>query len=442
MVTPTRRFGAGPSADLPSTFGRPVSRMRGPHRLGLLPGGTALFAALVQAMDAAKSSIHLETYIFDFRGGPLAVAEALERAARRGLSVRVVVDGVGTGPIPAEWRTRWAAAGVQWRIYAPLGRFGLLIPSRWRRLHRKLCVVDGVLGFCGGINLLDDHVDPRTTLPFPRFDFALRCTGPLVEDMSESMLQLWWRMQAVRKARQREFRAAWRALRAASPVGDFSDWLLPEGAWGLERRVHARSTPRTPPPLIDNAQAMLVLRDNIWHRADIEKAYLKAIGEARREVILANAYFVPGRRMRRALVMAARRGVKVHLLLQGQYEGFMQYHAARPVFKQLIEAGVDVREYTPSALHAKVAVVDSTWSTVGSSNLDPLSLLLAREANVVTTDARFSRDLRHRLHQAMEHGSRAIDREALLARPWSQRVRDRVAFGLMRALLFLSGHRY
>jgi cardiolipin synthase len=418
-------------------------KLSGGHRLGLLTGGEALFAALVQAMDAARSSIHLETYIFDFRGSPLVVAQALERAALRGLSVRLVVDGVGTADMPMAWRARLLAAGVQLRVYAPLGRLGLLLPSRWRRLHRKLCVVDGVLGFCGGINLLDDHIDTATNaLHFPRFDFALRCTGPLVEDMNASMLQLWWRLQAVRKARQREFGAAWEALKAGAPVGDFSDWLLPDWLWEHGRRLHERSTPRTPPPMVDNAQAMLVLRDNIWHRADIEKAYLKAIGEARHEVLLANAYFVPGRRLRRALVTAAARGVRVRVLMQGHYEGFMQYHAARPVYKQLIDAGVDVREYTPSAMHAKVAVVDGAWATVGSSNLDPLSLLLAREANVVTTDSRFAQDLRQRLQQAMDHGAVALDHQALLARPWHQRALDRLAFGLMRVLLFLTGHRY
>lgn len=422
---------------------RPVPHLRGGHRLGLLTGGDALFAALVNAMDAACSFIHLETYIFEFQGAPLAVAEAMERAARRGVTVRLVVDGIGTGDLPDEWQRRFSQSGVKWRVYAPLGRLGLLIPSRWRRLHRKLCVVDGVLGFCGGINLLDDHFDPNLgPLQYPRFDFAVRCAGPLVQDMVDTMLPLWWRMQAVRKARQREFAAAWLALKAALPVGDFAQWWQVSRWPGPASRAHMPSTHHVPPPLVDNAQAMLVLRDNIWHRADIERTYLHAIRQARHEVLLANAYFVPGRRIRRALVLAVQRGVTVRVLLQGQYEGFMQYHAARPVYLALIAAGVDVREYTPSALHAKVAVVDGQWATVGSSNLDPLSLLLAREANVVTTDVRFARDLRQRLHQALEHGASAMDPASLLQRPLSQRLLDRVAFGLMRAVLFLTGHRY
>ena len=415
------------------------------NSLVLLPGGEALFAALVEAMDAAQESIHLETYIFDFQGAPLAVAEAMARAAQRGVAVRLVVDGVGTGPLPPPWQQRFDAAGVQYRVFAPLGRLGLLLPSRWRRMHRKLCVVDGTIGFCGGINLIDDYSDPRDgVLGFPRFDFAVYCTGPLVDAMEATMLQLWWRLLAASKAKQRQFKAAWQAFRKAPRSGSSggSSAGLTDAVWHAAQPRHLPSTLPVRPPHVTDATAMLVLRDNIWHRSDIERAYLKAVGDARTEVLLANAYFVPGRRLRKVLMLAVRRGVRVRVLLQGRYEGFMQYHAARPVYKQMLDAGIDIREYTPSALHAKVAVVDGKWATVGSSNLDPLSLLLAREANVVTVDARFAADLRQRLDQALAHGSQAIDHGALLNRPWHQRALDRFAFGLMRVLLFLSGHRY
>ena len=158
--------------------------------------------------------------------------------------------------------------------------------------------------------------------------------------------------------------------------------------------------------------------------------------------MIANAYFLPGRKLRKALVWAARRGVKVRLLLQGRYEYFMQYYGARPVYGQLLAAGVVIYEYRSGFLHAKVAVVDGHWATVGSSNLDPLSLLLAREANVVVEDAAFAKDLRHRLHAAMQtHGER-LEPQAYAARPWRQRLLDRLAFGLMRLGLFLTGRRY
>ncbi|MCS6810905.1 MAG: phospholipase D-like domain-containing protein, partial [Tepidimonas sp.] len=189
-------------------------RLQPGHHLRLLEGAAELIPAMVQAIDRAQRLVHVETYIFYFAHQALRVAEALERAARRGVTVRLVVDAVGTPSIPREWQQRFASAGVQWRAYRPLGRLGLLIPSRWRRLHRKLCVVDGVLGFCGGINLIDDCDDVVLgRLAQPRLDFALQVSGPLVAQMLEQMEQLWWRMQAVQAVAQRELRLAWSALR-------------------------------------------------------------------------------------------------------------------------------------------------------------------------------------------------------------------------------------
>src|SRR5262249_21097641 len=158
--------------------------------------------------------------------------------------------------------------------------------------------------------------------------------------------------------------------------------------------------------------------------------------------IIANAYFVPGGRMRRALVSAARRGVRVCLLLQGRYEYFMQYYASRPVFGALLRAGVEIHEYAPSFLHAKVAVIDGRWATVGSSNLDPLSLLLAREANVVVEGAHFAQLLRDRLVHAMVHEGKRMDPAAYEARSPPQRLKERLAFFIMRVVLSSEGKKY
>jgi cardiolipin synthase len=158
--------------------------------------------------------------------------------------------------------------------------------------------------------------------------------------------------------------------------------------------------------------------------------------------LIANAYFVPGGRLRRALIKAARRGVKVNLLLQGKYEYFMQYHATRPVYGALLDAGVEIHEYDASFLHAKVAVIDGHWATVGSSNLDPLSLLLAREANVVVDDPVFAEDLRARLLAAIAGHGRRVDAAEYNQRPWRQRLLDLAAYALMRLALLLAGQRY
>lgn len=407
-----------------------MTRHQAGHQLQLLQGGEAFFASLIQSIDRSTFEVRLETYIFNVDASGQQVAACLERAALRGVSVYLVMDGVGTPALPPEWVERFKRAGVAWRIFSPLGRLGLLIPSRWRRLHRKLCVVDGVVAFCGGINVLDDFFDPNHgALDSPRFDFAVRVEGPLVQAAHAATVQLWWRLQALRKVRQSDFPTAWATVQAA-----------------VRQALHpVRQAPpasELPTGLVRGAEAELVLRDNVRNRTRIERAYRKAIGEAQHEIIIANAYFVPGYKLRKGLIHAARRGVRVRLLLQGRYEYFMQYHAARPVYGALLAAGVEIHEYSVSFLHAKVAVIDGHWATVGSSNLDPLSLLLAREANVMVDDVAFASDLRARLEHAFEGGGAALDYADYANRPRRQRLLDWLAFGLMRVLLFLNGKRY
>lgn len=389
---------------------------------------------MVRAIERSAHEVRMETYIFNVEASGESVAIALERAARRGVAVYLAMDGVGTPRIPAQWVSRFDAAGVNWRIFSPLGRFGLLIPSRWRRLHRKLCVVDGTVAFCGGINVLDDWYDPNYgALKAPRFDFAVQVTGPLVQAVHEACVQFWWRSQVASTMRQSDFSAAWAALQTAVKLKLKSD---SDAGASDDARASASDS------VGYNTSADLVLRDNVRNRSRIERAYRKAIGAARTEIIIANAYFVPGRKLRKGLMHAAQRGVRVRLLLQGRYEYFMQYHAARSVYGALLAAGVEIHEYSVSFLHAKVAVIDSHWATVGSSNLDPLSLLLAREANVVVDDVAFAQDLRSRLEDALVQDGVRVDPAAYANRPWRQRFLDRVALGVMRVLLFLNGKHY
>lgn len=395
---------------------------RAGHQLRLLQGATAFFAAMVEAMVASQHEIRLETYIFDLAGGGETVAEALVQAARRGVTVYLVADGVGTPGFPAPWPDRLSEAGVHWRIFSPLGGFGLLVPSQWRRLHRKLCVVDGQVAFCGGINVLDDWHDPNHgVLDAPRFDFAVQVSGPLVQQVHTAMAQFWWRLQATERIQKADLAGARKALQKSAPfknpVGH-----SPVDAFG--------------------AKAELVLRDNLRHRAGIERAYRLALSSAREDVVIANAYFLPGRKIRRGLIHAAQRGVRVRLLLQGRYEYFMQHHAAHALYGPLLAAGIEIYEYTPSFMHAKVAVIDGHWATVGSSNIDPLSLLLAREANVVVQDPAFASDLRHALEVAIDQNAIRVDPLRHAQRPMRLKLFDLAAAWLMRVLLFLNGKRY
>jgi cardiolipin synthase A/B len=393
-----------------------VAQLRDGHQLDLLQGGDQYFGALVDAIDGSREEVRFETYIFHLDRSGSRVAEALERAALRGVRVYLTMDGVGTPSLPTPWAARFDSSGVRWHIFSPLGRVGLFIPSRWRRLHRKLCVVDGQVAFCGGINVLDDYLDPNHgDLSEPRLDFAVRVKGPLVQDAHRTMAAFWWRLQLASEVNAREFPRV-----QASPAGAGPDW----------------------PQATPGVRAALLLRDNLRNRRKIESAYLVAIEHARTDIVVANAYFLPGARLRQTLISAARRGVRVRLLLQGRYEYFLQYHASRPVYGALLAAGVEIHEYAASFLHAKVAVVDMRWATVGSSNLDPLSLLLAREANVVVDDPAFAQVLLQRLEDAMTQGGRVLEPQAFANRPWHQRVLETLAFAMMRLGLLLIGRRY
>ena len=412
---------------------KPPLAAEGVNDVQLLPGGTVYFAALVAAIEGAQVSVALETYIFDFFGVGTKVATALMHAAQRGVAVRVMVDGVGTPYIPPAWRQAWQQAGVDLVQYAPLGRLGLLIPSRWRRLHRKLCVIDGTSAFCGGINVLDDWFDPNHgDLQAPRFDFALQVQGPMVQGIARAMDVLWRRTKAVgsvRGMRDKTLEGARDALivlaKTATAMGDRQHTMFPGPQGGSFHWV---------------------LRDNVHNRRSIERAYLSAIAGARQDITLANAYFLPGKTLRTALARAVKRGVRVRILLQGRYEYFMQFHAARAVYGALLQAGVEIYEYEPSFLHAKVGVVDAgtahSWMTVGSSNLDPLSLLLAREANVVALGSPLSQQLLAHLETAMDQHSQRVAFQQFVNRPWHERARNWAAYALMRAALFVAGKRY
>lgn len=398
------------------------TRFNSHQQVRLLQGAVELFAAVIAEVDASLYQVRLETYIFNFDSQGERLAQALVRAAARGVAVYLVVDGVGTPAIPPAWAQRFAEAGVLWHQFSPVRYWTMLVPGRWQRLHRKLCVVDSTVAFCGGINVLDDFTDPNYgVLPSPRFDFAVQVRGLLAEEVQATMEQFWARLDIVRQVEHRHWKRAQQLQVQAAG------------------RLPAVAGPPAPG---DGACAALVLRDNLRNRSSIEQSYRKAIANARSEVLIASAYFVPGRKLRHALAHAAQRGVRVRVLLQGRYEYFMQYHGARTVYGALLDAGVEIYEYTGGFLHAKVAVVDQRWATVGSSNLDPLSLLLAREANIMVRDGPFAKLLRQRLLDALQSKSVRVDQNTYALRgPW-QRSLDMIALGLMRVLLFMTWSRY
>ncbi|MEP6607195.1 MAG: cardiolipin synthase ClsB [Burkholderiaceae bacterium] len=381
------------------------------NRLELLKNGEQYFPRLLAAINSAQQSIYLETYIFELDAIGRAVSDALGAAARRGVAVHVLIDGFGSAATADTLIAQLDPQGAKVMVFRR-ARWWRLDRKLLRRLHRKVALIDNRLAFVGGINIIDDyhHPDPepvRATLG-PRFDFAVLCEGPMVAAIAFTVMRLWWTVSALQ----------------------------------LRRRPSVRPRdPALPRSIAGGARATLMLRDNLRNRRTIEHAYLDAFEHARHDVLIANAYFLPGKKFRDALCALAERGVRVRLLLQGRVEYRLQHYAQQALYGDLVQCGVQIFEYTPSYLHAKVAVVDESWATVGSSNIDPYSLLLAREANVVVYDAAFARRLRDELELAIANESSVIDADACARRTWLRRTMSWVAYQAVRVLTAIATRR-
>jgi len=375
-----------------------MTELGGGNLLTLLESGREYFPALEAACDNAQQEIHVETYIYADDTAGQRVAEALKRAARRGVATHLLVDGYGSKRLSTRFVEDLRAAGVKVLVYRPDIAPWRSPRQRLRRMHRKLAVIDAEIAFVAGVNMIDDMHTPGHTPP--RFDYAVRIEGPLLESIHPAVKRLWMIVLLT------QFGSGWPASEGPQPVA----------------AVRGRS------------RAGFLVRDNLWHRNDIEDAYLEAIGQAKSEILIASSYFFPGLVFRRALAEAAGRGVRVILLLQGRVEYRLLHYASRALYGALLDAGIEIHEYHKSFLHAKVAVIDRRWATVGSSNIDPFSLLLAREANVVVDDEAFSTALHSSLHAAMQGGAQEVHAKNWHRRPLPARVAHWTCYGFARLL--------
>lgn len=377
----------------------------GGNKVVLLENGASYFPALVAAIDAAEREIHLETYIFENDATGSCVAGALARAAQRGVAVRVLVDGFGARAFIDTLMPALVADGVEVQVYRrEIARLSFK-RHRLRRLHRKIAMVDGRLAFVGGINIVDDL--PPGGPSHPRYDYAVSVEGPLLNEIRASVHHLWWLVSWVKLKRRQQ-----RPVLETQPIAEV----------GITR-------------------AAFVIRDNLRRRRDIEEAYVTAIDAARKDVTIACAYFFPGWRFRQVLVAAADRGVRVTLLLQGLSDHPVLAYATRALYPYLLGRGIRLFEYHQSYLHAKVAVIDARWATVGSSNIDPFSLLLAREANVVVDDHDFAHKLRSSLNRAMSEGATELRHEDWERLPRLRRFAAWLAYQVVRLAVGIAGYR-
>jgi len=342
----------------------------------LLENGEEFFPRVFACIANARREVVIETFIlFEDKVG-LQLQAALIAAARRGAQVDLTVDGWGSPTLSGRFLDALTAAGVRVHVFDPGSMpFGWR-PHMLRRMHRKLVVVDGAVAFVGGINYSADHL-----LDFGREakqDYSVEIHGPLVAEIHRFC------HAALASGQRYQRRRAWWRRRA-------------------QLRSEAQHHPRA-----GDAAAMFVVRDNAEHRNDIERHYRLAIRVARKRVVIANAYFFPGYRLMKDLRRAARRGVDVRLILQGEPDMPWVKSATEMLYHYLLRSGIRIYEYCQRPLHGKVALVDDEWSTVGSSNLDPLSLVLNLEANVVIRDRAFNGMLSDRLDQMMQRSCREV----------------------------------
>jgi cardiolipin synthase len=382
-----------------------VDRFRPGNRIKLLRNGAEYFPALEHAIDSANREVWLESYLFADDASGRRIAEAMARAATRGVKVRVMVDGWGAKFYLTPALERFMRdAGIEVLKYRPEVAAWQFRSHRLRRLHRKLVHVDRRIAFVGGINVIDDMNTPGQKPP--RLDFAVSVEGPLLPLIAQTMQRVWALVQLVQ-------------------LGTSQLPLFPE-------RGHAER--------VGTQTAKFVIRDNLRHRRDIEQAYLAAIRRAKREIVIANSYFFPGITFRRALADATARGVVVTLILQAKVEYVLLHFAGKAMYGQLLDAGVVIQEYHKSMLHAKVAVIDDTWATVGSSNIDPYSLLMAREANVFVRDRGFAVELKHALADMIKTGSRPVAPQHWKSRSRLYKAAIWVAYGIVRLAMGFLGY--
>ncbi|MBW8828947.1 MAG: cardiolipin synthase ClsB [Burkholderiales bacterium] len=372
------------------------TRWKTGNRFRLLENGEEFFPAVFEAIESARHEVIIETFILFQDKVGLALQRCLLDAARRGVQVDVTVDGYGSPGLTAGFIESLTSAGVRFHVFDARPRlFGRLRTNLFRRMHRKIVVVDGAKAFVGGINYSADHLADYG--PEAKQDYAVEVKGPIVEEIHHFVHE------------------------AVSPGQGRLRW------WRRDKAQVSHGGQAA-----GDAAALFVTRDNREHRDDIERHYRIALRAARHEVLIANAYFFPGYRLLKELRRAAQRGVRVSLILQGHPDMPIVKIAARMLYDHLLRSGVRIFEYCERPLHAKVALADDEWATVGSSNLDPLSLALNLEANVIIRDRGFAAVLREHLKALMEKSCNEIDPKREMDRSWWRLAASYFAFHLIR----------
>jgi cardiolipin synthase len=364
------------------------------NKVTLLVDGPATYAAMFEAMQQAREHINLETFILEGDEIGHKFTELLVQKQAEGVQVNIIYDSVGSIKTPESFFKRLRDGGIQVVEFNPLhplqdkGRWSLIHPD-----HRKILVVDGRIAIIGGINISSVYTSSLSGRkkakgePLPWRDTDIQIEGPAVAEVQKLFLQTWLRQKGPELAEQ--------------------DYLPGQKEYGSALVRVVGSTPGQ-----DNRNTFIV--------------YVSAITFAEKSIYLTNAYFIPDEQILTAFKDAAGRGVDVKLILPSTSDSSLAVHAARYNYAGLLRAGVKIYELRKAVLHAKTAVIDGVWSTVGSTNLDYWSLLSNDEVNAVVLDRDFAGKMEDMFAMDLAQ-SEQILLEKWRKRPALQKLRE--AFG-------------
>jgi cardiolipin synthase len=363
------------------------------NKVELVRGGADYFDLLEQLIDRATHSVYLQVYILDADETGWRIARALFRAVNRNVYVHVLADGYASQFLPEAYLKALKNGGVHFRYFEPLFRsrsfyFG-------RRLHHKVTVVDGRWALVGGLNISNRYNDTPESSAW--LDWAALVEGEVAQGLYNI--------------------CASRAL---------SDW-----------RIHPDKIPPSPTFELPDTVVRIGIRVNDWARRkhEITRCYLRMIGRAKNEVLIMSSYFFPGHRIRRQLIKAANRGVRIRVVVAGYSDVQLAKHAERYMYRWMLNHQIEIYEYQRNVLHAKVAICDKAVVTLGSYNLNEISERASVELNLEIDDSAFARHAHRKLEEIISRDCTRIT--SLDTYSWWSRLLQQMAYRLIRFLLLI-----
>ncbi len=382
---------------------QPTNKYTDNNRATLIESGGAYFALLTKLINNAVDTIYIQVYVFDDDHTGTLIADSLADAAARGVKVFFLVDGYGANTMRSAFLKKLAGSGVHFRWFRPV--FSSRRFYFGRRLHNKVVVVDSIYALVGGRNISDTYNDlPGRTA---WLDMSIYIEGETAYELEKVCVSMWNTFFST----------------------TLSTVLTPEGIVYDRRRKLAIDTP-----------CRISVRRNDWLKLKVEilRSYHTMFDHAANDIIVLGSYFLPGLNIRRQMEKSAARGVKIKVVVTGVSDVWLSKYAERYLYKWMLRNGIEVYEYTRNVLHAKLAVRDAEWMTIGSFNVNNISAHVSVELNVDVHDAGFVSSVHHDLEEMI---TRDCVRITEADHPdyfsvWNK-IKARIAYEAVRLLLYL-----